>query len=695
LRFSLDREWPWGVLAVTAATALWLLDPGGLVERAREAAFEAVGSAFPRTGGSGAVTIIDIDRESLARHGPWPWRRSLVAELVETAAAGGPRAIGIDILLSGADRKGPAALARELAHLSGRSDIAADAFEDDDRRLASAIAAAGNVVLGMVLDDAGTDVAPIPTPLAVEGNPEGIVPRSASGVIAPHEPFALGAGGTGVLSFQAGVLGRVTAAPLLTLVNGEAFPGFALEIVRLAEGSAVLTLKDEPARIAAGAVEVPLGRNAEMRLHFSRESFWQGRVIPAWRLLTGEADAADLPGKIVLIGSSAPESGAFLPVAASPLMPTVRIHAEAVEQMLTGRFLVRPDGAPLWEAAAMLALGLAAVALAVQLPPAWTALAAIGLAICWWAAIGAAFVRYGLLVDPIGPAAAAIIGANVTAFAAFVRTRRLKAAIQQRFERYVPPEVVARFVREPQSLKLDGELREVTALLTDVEGFSAMTERSDPQRLVRVLDGYFDRVTELIVAHGGMVDKIVGDAVLAFFNIPAPLPGHANAAVRCAQAIVAATEAFRREAEPLALGFGRTRSGIESGSAIVGDVGGRRRLDYTAYGVVVNKAARFQDANKRLGSAICIGPAAAAMLDGGIALRPLGRIPVRGMQGLAEVFEPWPEGVPEEVRARYAEAVAASECDAERSRRLFAQLAEQMPDDMVIRTWLERLRGTP
>jgi adenylate cyclase len=254
---------------------------------------------------------------------------------------------------------------------------------------------------------------------------------------------------------------------------------------------------------------------------------------------------------------------------------------------------------------------------------------------------------------------------------------------------------VARFVREPQSLKLDGELREVTALLTDVESFSTMTERSDPQRLVRVLDDYFDRVTELIVAHGGMVDKIVGDAVLAFFNIPAPLPRHAEAAVRCAQAIVAATEAFRREPEPAALGFGRTRAGIESGLAIVGDVGGRRRLDYTAYGVVVNKAARFQDANKRIGSAICIGPAAAGMLDGSVALRPLGRIEARGMHGLAEVYEPWGEGVPADLRERYAEAVAASECHAERARAMFAELAERLPEDMVVRTWLERLKGGP
>ena len=393
----------------------------------------------------------------------------------------------------------------------------------------------------------------------------------------------------------------------------------------------------------------------------------------------------------MLIGSSAPEAGAFLPVAGAALAPTVQIQAEAMEQILAGSFLKRPDFVVWWEVLAMLALGLTAVLLAVRLPPAWTALAAFGIAACWLAAIATAFRTYGLLIDPIGPAAVAVFAANVTEFAAFIRTRALKTAIQLRFERYVPPEVVARLVREPEALRLDGELREVTALLTDVEGFSSMTEKSDPRMLVRVLDDYFDRVTELIVSHGGMVDKMFGDAVLGFFNIPADLPDHTDAAVRCARAIVVATEAFRGRREVAALGFGRTRCGIETGMAIVGDVGGRRRLDYTVYGPVVNKAARFQEANKALKSTICIGPAAAAKLQGGVALRSLGRLDVRGMEGFAEVFEPWDASVPGELRKSYAEAVANSETEPERARRIFAELAVRLPDDRVVKSWLERL----
>jgi adenylate cyclase len=694
MRLPLDREWAWGIVAVVVTTAVWLGDPGSTITKAREAAFEAMGQLFPRASASRSVVVIDIDRESLSRIGPWPWRRSLIADLVERAAAEAPRVVAIDILLAGEDRNGPAALAKELAAMSGRANLDLAEFEDDDRRLGEAIAKAGNVVLGIVLDDEGSDRAPPPAPFAVEGTTEGIAPRSAAGLIAPYQPLSAGAAGFGILSFHGGLLGQVASAPVFTVAAGETFPGFSLEAVRVAEKASLIVLRNDPNRVAIGAIETPFDSNAEMRLHFSSRKSWADRTIPAWEVLGGSGDFGPrLADKLVLIGSSAPEAGAFLPIAGAALAPTVQIQAEAIDQILTASFLSRPGFVVWWEALAMLAVGLLAVAVAVQLSPAWTVLSAFGIAVCWLAAVATAFRIYGLLIDPIGPTAAAMLAANVTEFAAFVRTRALKTAIQRRFERYVPPQVVARLVREPETLRLDGELREVTALLTDIEDFSTMTEKSDPRMLVKVLDDYFDRVTELIVSHGGMVDKMFGDAVLCFFNIPTDLPGHTEAALRCARAIVASTEQFRRRSEVAALGFGRTRCGIETGMAIVGDVGGRRRLDYTVYGPVVNKAARFQEASKVLKSTICVGPAAASALRSVVSLRPLGRIDVRGMEGFAEVFEPWEEDVPLDIRKSYDEAVAIHEGEPDRARRILTDLAARRPEDQVVKMWLGRLAG--
>jgi adenylate cyclase len=639
LRIRPRAEWLWGLAAVVAVAAVWLADPGGTATRMRERAFETLGWLFPRVGGPEFVAVIDIDRDSLARLGPWPWRRKLIADLVTKAGASGPRAVAIDILLSGPDRRGPAALARDLVAMDPAVKLDPATLADDDAILADAIAA-GNVVLGILLDNAGRDEAPPPPPLSAEGALEGVTPMSARGVVAPFATLSAGAAGTGIMSFHAGVLGDVVSAPVIAQAAGEVFPGFALEAVRVAEGAAFLVSRSHPNRIAAGGVEVPVDEAGGMRIWFAAPDASARRTISAWRLLADTARPA-LSGKIVLIGSSAPEAGAFLPAPGGELAPTVQIEAEAIEAMLSGRFLRRaPSMLPL-ELAAMLSLGAVAVGIAALSPPSLAALAVAAL-IATWAGISAAlFARTGLMLDPTGPALAVFLGGNAAALAAFVQTRRLKTAIQGKFERYVSPDVVASLLRAPEALRLKGEMKEVTAILTDVEGFTRTTELSEPRQLVQALDGYFDAVTELVVGHGGMVDKIVGDAVLAFFNIPTPLPHHTDAAVRCAQAILAATDAYRSRPEAAEIQFGRTRIGIETGTAIVGDVGGRRRLDYTAYGAVVNKAARLQALNKELGSSICIGPAAAAALSPDIRLRPLGRAVLRGMQASVEVFEPF------------------------------------------------------
>jgi adenylate cyclase len=222
---------------------------------------------------------------------------------------------------------------------------------------------------------------------------------------------------------------------------------------------------------------------------------------------------------------------------------------------------------------------------------------------------------------------------------AFEATRHREAFVRSRFEQHLAPAVVRRILERPSTLKLRGELREVTALFTDVEGFTAMTRHIDPAILVNALDNYFEGMTTIITAHGGMIDKIVGDAVHALFNAPNDLNDHPQKAVRCAIALRSWSETFRHRTEATTIGFGRTRIGLETGLAIVGDVGVRTKLDYTAHGDAVNVAARLEAANKMLGSSICIGPVAASRCDQSL-VRPLGKIIVRGRGDAMMVFEP-------------------------------------------------------
>jgi adenylate cyclase len=215
------------------------------------------------------------------------------------------------------------------------------------------------------------------------------------------------------------------------------------------------------------------------------------------------------------------------------------------------------------------------------------------------------------------------------------RARRLRLS----FEQYLAPSVVRRIAAQPTLVRLEGEMREITAVFTDIEGFTAMTERAAPADLVALLDDYLDAVTRAVTDHGGMVDKIMGDAVHAIFNAPIDLPDHIKRAFDSALAIVRGTEAVRATSLAKKLRLGRTRVGIETGLAIVGDVGGTRKLDYTAYGNVVNTAARLEAANKTVGSTILIGPVAASRLDP-TATRSVGRMSLRGLNTPIEIFTP-------------------------------------------------------
>jgi adenylate cyclase len=604
-----------GSLCLVVALAATLIDPGGIVQNLREAVFDRLLIWSPRASTSGRVTVVDIGRDALSAVAPWPWPRDRLADLINKIADARPAVLAVDILLP----------ARE----SAEPDLG-------DERLSEAIARVPTV-LALVLDPAPNPGPPLSTTVAITGDvkvPDLLVTK---GVVLPAPALTAKAKELGVISLPADEGQPVRSVVLLAVGADTLLAGFAVETLRAAAGGSTLVASTPPQLLRIGDRSLPLPPDGLMRLHFTTQLDRNAWTFPAEAVLSDSIDPARLAGKIVVLGASAPEAGGLRLTAVDPFMPSVEIEAEAIEQMLDGHIPQRA-ASMMWvetvAGAVLAALGILAV---IILSPGRAAAAVLGLSLVWaLAAIGLS-MKALWLTDPATPVIAALFAIQGAGLTQFGVTYRQRLAIERRFALHLPPEMV---VENPAEVRFAGEKRIITALFTDIEGFTALTERLGPEATIALLDRYIDTVAGIIVSHGGMVDKIVGDAVHAFFNAPLDLPDHADKAVACARAIIEATEELRRDRKLTSAQLGRTRIGIETGFAVLGDVGRGTKRDYTAYGHAVNLASRLEGANKRLGSSILLGPGTAAALAGRIPLRCLGKIAISGLDEEIEVFEP-------------------------------------------------------
>lgn len=608
-------------LGLTCLGAALAVSPMPGVVALQERGFDALMAASPQSdpalADGAAVHVVEIGRQG-ADGGPWG--RDDLALLLDKIAQTGPRVIGIDMVLAGGCGPDPVPDAATMA--LGHSLTKA--------------AGVAPVVLGFLLSDqggAGPDMAP--TLAVMQGAPA----WRAEGAEMPCPLFAQSVGrGAALIALAGDGEGRIRSIPAAVFVAGRPFAGLAVEVARLAQSLPPPILgQDAGARpqgwLRLGDQTVALNEAGEFRIAATNPTLRAVRRYGALDLIT--AQGPDLPpGAIILMGSALPEAGGLRPTRISPLHPSVHLHADAIEQILTRTLPQRSHWAPMAEAMAAVAAGLIGLALGQSLAPVMASLATVALATIWVGALGLVARLSGQLIDPIVPVATLTATAALTLLAEAMRNRRTAQALGARMRRHLPASVVAILSRGDEGAGVTAEYREITALFTDIEGFSAMTARLPPETLVALLDRYMTGVTGLVEQHGGMVDKIVGDAVHALFNAPESLPDHVTHAITCATAISAFTEALRHEPDMQAAGFGGTRIGLEAGQAILGDIGRGGRVDYTAHGTAVNLAARLQEANKMLGTRILIGPEAArrapdaVILGPEIELRSFGRLRV-------------------------------------------------------------------
>ncbi|HEY0571633.1 MAG TPA: adenylate/guanylate cyclase domain-containing protein, partial [Enterovirga sp.] len=257
--------------------------------------------------------------------------------------------------------------------------------------------------------------------------------------------------------------------------------------------------------------------------------------------------------------------------------------------------------------------------------------------------------------------------------------------------RFFSPNLAERLAADSSVFDLAGKRRDVASLFTDIAGFTTLVESLDPNVLGELLNEYLGEMTAVVFAYDGTVAKIVGDAIHVLFGAPGDQPDHADRAIACTLALDGCAEELRVRWRARGVNLGATRIGAHAGPAIVGNFGGGRFFDYTAYGDTINTAARLEAANKQLGTRICVSGSVAeraAAFHG----RPVGDLVLRGKTGAMRAFEPLTrEAFEDAATIRYAEAFAKLEAGDAGAMPAFAAVVGQKPDDCLASFHLKRL----
>jgi len=523
------------------------------------------------------VVIVAIDDTSLSAIGRWPWSRSVHAELISKLSDAGVAAIGYDV------------------------NFPESSNEHEDALLAEAIRRAGNVVL--------------PVELALRPV-QGRYVADESESVQPIELIRSAARTLGYTNMPPDLDGVVRRVPLgVPQVNNVVVPAFAVQMVQLMVPSYDFT-------------RVPVDAMIRAVINFDNSPGQTFQRLSAKDVLRGSGSLAALRGKVVFVGATAADlhDEQLVPTSHGTPMPGVEIHAALYDTLRSERWL-RPVPVPI------MAGGLLLLALLVGCAVAWLrARYSTPLVMVMWAGVlvsGFALFDHGYQLNLVWPT---IVVALV--YAAMTLERRITSDRERRklesaFSRYVSPSVVRAILKDPSKLRLGGEKRRMSVLFSDVRGFTTLSESMTPEALVDLMNTYLTEMTGIVFTYDGVLDKYIGDAVMAFWNAPFDQPDHAVRAVNTALAMQRALRQMNEDRvfgnATLAIGVG-----VNTGEMIVGNMGSETRFDYTVIGDAVNLASRTEGITKEYGVGILITEATRNELGDAFVTRRVDTVAVKG-----------------------------------------------------------------
>ena len=626
------------LVAASLLLALRIADPP-VVAQLRAAGFDSLQRLWPRVDATEQpVTIVDIDEASLHKLGQWPWRRDVLGKLVTNLSKLDAAAIGFDIMFPETDRLSPKLLAADISlppstDLPDTDQIFTDAINGQRVVLAAAANPRGEIL--NPFDKAGfaaTGMPAIDAPLRMVASVNNLPKLDAA------------AAGIGLINIDlASESGIARQIPLLW-TDGQSFrPSLVLETLRVAQNASTYVVDASPriedaiSSIRIGDFDIPVSEQGQLAVYYSHNS--PALYVSAADVLDEKKFTALAPriaGHIILVGTSAT---GLLDTRTSSLgeaVPGVSVHAQALQQIMSGQFLSRPEWAAGAEFATIILAGLAFGIGAALLRP-WQSLIALLLFIVLMASASLyAFRAMGILLDATFPIAAFLATFLAGTALRLLVTDREGRQLRRAFGLYVAPGVLAEIEKSPEKLKLGGQLRDVTVMFVDIANFTPMSQKLGPEQLVQLVNEILTACSTAILGHQGTIDKFIGDAVMAFWNAPVDQADHQSMA--CHSALDIQKEIAALNANPLikarlqdaGLPPVAVRVGLASGEALVGNVGSTTRFDYSVIGETVNTAARAESACKELGCHIALAGEPVGKTTS-LVLKDMGEVHLKGL----------------------------------------------------------------
>ncbi|MGD9346535.1 MAG: adenylate/guanylate cyclase domain-containing protein [Candidatus Aminicenantes bacterium] len=567
------------------------------------------------------IVIFLLDQQSLDVYEQeqglsWPWPRQLYSALIQYCMRAQAKALVFDFVFSEGSVYGI----------------------EDDQNMADAMKKSGNVFLPFFLSrhETGTaeDLSASLERFSLDSDkvpPSYLHPmKSASLPLDVLLRSAIGAGNSGFPSDRDSIYRRI---PLVFGLDGLVLPALPLALVN------EIGLKTDVA-------DIPVDRSGRMIIRYygptgTYESFSLVAIINSFARMEEGSEPQIAPeafkDKIIIVGASAPGLLDLRPTPFSAVCPGAEIQATVIDNLLKSDFIRLPSPCVvfLWIAFLSLLCGIVTT----FITKVWKIVAVAILFFAFPAALSVIFFVNGYWLELVGPEFAVLlsfVAANILNYGFEGRERRFLKNI---FRHYLSPDVIERIIADPSLLRLGGERREVTSFFSDVAGFTSISEALSPEDLVQLLNAYLSEMTEVILDLGGTLDKYEGDAIIAFWNAPLDYDDHATraclAAIRCQKRLQELSPEFQGR-------FGHSlkmRIGINSGPAVVGNMGSQKRFDYTAMGDTINLASRLEGAGKQYRVSTLIGENTYDLAKESVIAREVDIIRVVGKEKPVRVYE--------------------------------------------------------